>query len=1477
MKRTVSQAISCGAPFRAWGVVLGSLLLLAAANGPRAIGREPVLTGELGRVIPPRAVVDPAVRQALARGARPLSVILCLKPDGDEPSLEAGTRRASNFVASRQAHFAQRAQPLLARLERAQRAGHIRRFVPLWVANAVAVTAEPAAVEELASGPEVRYIGLDRSLVLEPWLPVEARLPSAGRSGKPAWNIQAIQADRVWRVFGVDGTGTTIAVLDTGVDAHHPNLIQRYRGYRSGLFLNLGNWWCRPEDHLCGVGNSYPVDSIGHGTHVTGTAVGGDGIGVAPGARWIAARVCADSTCQLSWILEGLQWLLAPAGQSELRPDVVNLSFGNEDSDQGLVLKESTDALLAAGMIVVASAGNRPGNVTEPASYPGVIAVGAIDERGQLWPLSGYGQTLARVQKPDVVAPGVAITSTVPGGGLGMNTGTSMAAPHVSGVVALLRQAAPDLTPAAAMAILKRTATPLGRSQPDPKAGWGLVNAYAAVASVGEVGFLKGRVLRLDETPIRWAQVRLASVDGESLTELTVSNDGSYELAVRPGVYSLTAEAFAFAPQTRRPIEVRARETTRVDFVLEPLSNLGQFAGRVYGRRGAARIPLAARLELAEAPPEFAVWANVDTGFSAQLPEGTYQVRIRQLGYQILTDTVRIMANTTVTRTYELAGAPRILLVDGDAWLYRPAIQSFRHALDRIGLPFDEWPIIDESAGPGRNGGPPSVGDLQRYDVVIWSHHTSSPGTVGAAEVLDEYLAADGRLFLTGQDVLCLDGGSDLASDACNRQPQRQRYVERRLRSRVVRDTADSRTVRGAPGGPLAGLDLTLNGADSFDNQLSPDVLAVNDPLTAAVIATYDGGGGAAIQTGPCGRGRAVVLGFGFEGIAGATVRAEVLRRIIHALWASAPPAAPRLQAPVSEQAGDVGDSLEYLVRVHNASTLTMTLDVRLEADRWPASLWQPEFGAPLAGPLSLAACGQTTFGVRVQVPEVPRGTRESLTVLATDRRSGLVGRVVLTSTRLAPVLLVDGDFFYESEQRYVDALRALGLAYDHQRLGVRQNRRDVPSYEVLRRYPVVVWFTGYDWRPDGSLDIASQQALAQYLSAGGRLLFSSEDYLLIRGTAPYTATRRFHSDFLGVASYLNDEGQAHQGPLRGADGSIFDGLADCYLPLRSPNEDLSDRLIPNSEARPAVLDRSGAPVGLQLDLPPFKTVFLAFDYGLLDEGCSTEMMRRSIDWFSPLHGSAIRLVGERTVFAGGDEVGLELRLHNEGPASARGIRVDWQLPFSATLLSAPVGWRMAAPDRLAWAGALAAGQWQDSLVRVRLADNMPANSRLQSRAWITDSNGLPLQRIVSWKVNAPDLSRSQKSVSSARQPAAYGDQATYSIIVRNSGTSVAHSVVVTDSLPVGLRIVADSVHVDSGHYAVLEQGRRITWRTGVAPGRVAAMSYDARIESYGGGLLRNRALIRDEFGQEVWRSADLIVGSRLPLPYLLRQSLGAR
>jgi len=398
-------------------------------------------------------------------------------------------------------------------LETAKKDGLAKDIQSFFIVNAVAVTATQEVMEKIASFPEVDKI-----------LPNETRQLYTGSKAKEditnensniqsiEWNIDRVGAPAVWEM-GIDGTGIVVASIDTGVQWDHPALKEKYRGYVSDYEVNHEYSWFDAVN-----GQSTPYDDHGHGTHVTGTMVGSepDGsnqIGVAPGAKWIAVKAFTAAGGTDIDLLEAGQWILAPTDREgnpnpEMAPDVVNNSWGGGPGlDEWY--RPMVQAWRSAEIFPEFSAGNTdlfnpggPGSVANPANYPESVATGATDINNRLASFSLQGPSPYGEIKPELSAPGVNIRSSVPGGAYeGGWNGTSMAGPHVSAAVALLKQVNSNLTVDELEEILLSTAIPLTDStfpnSPNNGYGHGLLNVYDAVSSViSGLGKVKGQVTK---------------------------------------------------------------------------------------------------------------------------------------------------------------------------------------------------------------------------------------------------------------------------------------------------------------------------------------------------------------------------------------------------------------------------------------------------------------------------------------------------------------------------------------------------------------------------------------------------------------------------------------------------------------------------------------------------------------------------------------------------------------------------------------------------------------------------------------------------------------------------------------------------------------------------------------------------------------------------------------------------------------------
>ncbi|MGH3734650.1 MAG: S8 family serine peptidase [Micromonosporaceae bacterium] len=359
-------------------------------------------------------------------------------------------------------------------------------YTPYYLVNGISVRVGPALREWLAGRDDVDRVLLDP--VLRP-VPAPAAAMQATRQnppGVPQWNLALVNAPQAWKELEATGEGIVVGSSDSGVDGAHPALRSGFRGGADS--------WYDPWNHT-----RTPTDLGGHGTHTVGSAVGRDNVGVAPGAQWIGCVNLARNMGNVSYYLDCLQFMLAPFepgedpftdGDPARAPHVLNNSWGCPELEgcDAESLRPAIGALRTAGIFFVAAAGNTgPGcdTVTDPpAAYADAFSVAAVGEARHVAEFSSRGG--AETIGPDVAAPGEEVLSAVPGGGYARSSGTSMAAPHVAGVVALLWSAVPELVGdiEATEELLTDTARPVSGEDPcggNATAGAGIVDAYAAI------------------------------------------------------------------------------------------------------------------------------------------------------------------------------------------------------------------------------------------------------------------------------------------------------------------------------------------------------------------------------------------------------------------------------------------------------------------------------------------------------------------------------------------------------------------------------------------------------------------------------------------------------------------------------------------------------------------------------------------------------------------------------------------------------------------------------------------------------------------------------------------------------------------------------------------------------------------------------------------------------------------------------------
>ncbi|WP_326188321.1 S8 family serine peptidase [Bacillus sonorensis] len=381
-------------------------------------------------------------------------------------------------------------------LEKEEKKGTAKQVESFYIVNGMAVTATKEVMEKIAAFPEVEKVLPNQTIKLSETEKASIETSKKASASEAAANIRQVRAQDVWKKK-YKGKGTVVASIDTGVEWDHPALKKKYRGYnpsKPNSPNNEYNWFDATSN------KKTPYDDLGHGTHVTGTMVGSESggknqIGVAPTAKWIAVKAFGEDGGSEKDLLEAGEWILAPKDAKgkphpEKAPDVVNNSWAGE---RGLNewYRDMVKAWRAADIFPAFAAGNvsefepgGPGSVENPSNYPESFAIGAVDSKNALADFSLQGPSPYDEIKPDISAPGASIRSAYPGHRYAAMDGTSMATPHVSGIVALMREANPNITVDEIERILIKTAKPLTDktfdSSPNNGYGYGLVDALKA-------------------------------------------------------------------------------------------------------------------------------------------------------------------------------------------------------------------------------------------------------------------------------------------------------------------------------------------------------------------------------------------------------------------------------------------------------------------------------------------------------------------------------------------------------------------------------------------------------------------------------------------------------------------------------------------------------------------------------------------------------------------------------------------------------------------------------------------------------------------------------------------------------------------------------------------------------------------------------------------------------------------------------------
>jgi len=603
---------------------------------------------------------------------------------------------------------------LLGKLANKAIPGQISHYRSFWIANVIYVTGDRVAAEAIARHPDVdRILPAAKVYPPEPPQEVSAEAPLLDFS----WGIEKIGADQVWSTYGFKGQGIVAGLVDTGVQWDHPALKDQYRGWDGSTADHNYNWY--DPAHLCSKPD-VPCDDNGHGTHTTGTVAGGDSgnalygdIGVAPEAKWIHALGCCPDS---ETLMAAMQWMLAPTDlngdnpDSSKRPQVVNNSWGGPGGRT--YYEDAVESWRAAGIVPVFSAGNEGsdcGTMGSPGDNVPSYSVGATDSGDAIASFSSRGPNpFTGRPGPEVSAPGVSIGSSYPTDSYTVMSGTSMAAPHVTGAVAVLLSAEPALIGQVDMIeeIFRATAVQLTSSQtcggvsgseiPNNAFGWGRINLLAAVEAAMDAGTISGTVTDAGTgNPIEGAKVYITG-NGHTFMQRT-DDTGAYTFIIGNGSYDIHAEAFGYADSTAASITVTEDGTTTQNI---PLTALATDAVSGVVTENSATTPAieGASVELVEDFTTYITDTTTATGdyLLANVPHGNRELQVSAPGHAKAKTTVSVSGPTT--QNFSLDPAPDYQLGDGGdtcsteySWI--DASDGTSHDLDddaskKVTLPF---------------------------------------------------------------------------------------------------------------------------------------------------------------------------------------------------------------------------------------------------------------------------------------------------------------------------------------------------------------------------------------------------------------------------------------------------------------------------------------------------------------------------------------------------------------------------------------------------------------------------------------------------------------------------------------------------------------------------------------------------------------------------------------------------------------------
>ena len=843
-----------------------------------------------------KAKVTPGLAKQLS-AAKPDEVVTAIVKMRAKPNLDRirGKRAAVMSELRRNAKASQKG--LVDYLNQSDVKTKVQKARQFWIDNMVMVKATKDVIERIAKRPDVEEVFENFTVVVPP-MPkssvFQGQQQTLQQTQTQLWDsITKIGAKQVWTTYGFNGTGVVVGGLDTGVDISHPDIAGKMRTNNPADPSYPGGW-----AEFDGNGNivpgSVPHDSDQHGTHTTGTMIGGNAsgydIGVAPGATLMHGLVIPGGSGSFVQVAAGMEWIIDPDDNplTDDGADVVNMSLGATGTYPQMIAP--TDNMVAANVFPsfsIANSGPASNTTGSPGNVPSAYGVGATDSSDVIASFSSRGPVtwnnppyVGTWTKPDISAPGVQIYSSIPGGdwqwhGIDFDwSGTSMAAPHVSGTVVLIRQANPSLTVDQIKQILAQTAVDQGDPGMDNDYGWGRVNTFSVVsAAVSGMGTLAGIISSSGGGVVDNAMIKITDTGQKVYSD----QFGHYSVQVVAGNHTVEVSRFGYQTFTG-PTTVLSGQTTTLNITLTQLPS-GTIAGFVTDDETGAGI--AANITVMfGGKAVLTSSANPVTGeYNIVLPVGTYDLVFNPpFPYPLTTRTnVQVFENAVTSLSVALKAA-QVLIVDDDGGKsYQAYYEQAAAAAGRSYLTVTT---------------PPTAAQMALFESVVWLTGDDYTTTITAADETEiaAYLDGGGRLFLSGQDV-----GYDIHTSP---------FYANYLHAAYVQDDVNLGGVLGVSTNPV-GFDFAfdIKGGDGANNQAYPSEIDPISPAQAAFVydpavpmssaAGYGGmtknqlesngitSSGTAGLTFDNGTYKLVYFAFGFEAIATSSTRSSLMDRIL--------------------------------------------------------------------------------------------------------------------------------------------------------------------------------------------------------------------------------------------------------------------------------------------------------------------------------------------------------------------------------------------------------------------------------------------------------------------------------------------------------------------------------------------------------------------------------------------------------------------